>query len=93
MGRVIKPSEIILILKRAIESGKRVELVKFGSELSSTDNPCVLITCVEYTEGRGKNKSVHLSIDVFMNVTVMLASNDSPSTCMIILYFIVAYRL
>ena len=53
-----------------------------------TDNPCV-----EYTEGRGKNKSVHPSIDVFMNVTVMLASNDSPSSCMIILYFIVAYRL
>ena len=45
-----------------------------------TDNPCV-----EYTEGRGKNKSVHLSIDVFMNVTVMLASNDSRSTCVIIL--------
>ena len=88
MGRVIKPREIILILKRAIESGKRVELVQFRSELSSTDNPCV-----EYTEGRGKNKSVHPSIDVFMNVTVMLASNDSPSTCMIILYFIVAYRL
>ena len=54
---------------------------------------CTDNQCVEYTEGRGKNKSVHLSIDVFMNVTVMLASNDSPSTCMIILYFIVAYRL
>ena len=90
MGRVIKPREIILILKRAIESVriKRMELVQFRSELSSTDNPCV-----EYTEGQGKNKSVHLSIDVFMNVTVMLASNDSPGTSMIILNFIVAYKL
>ena len=40
-----------------------------------TDNPCV-----EYTEGQGKSKSFHLSIDVFINVTVMLASNDSPGT-------------
>ena len=90
MGRVIKPREIILILKRAIKSVriKRLELVQFRSELSSTDNPCV-----EYIEVQGKNKSVHLSIDVFMNVTVMLASNDSPGTSMIILYFIVAYRL
>ena len=90
MGRVIKPREIILIVKRAIESVriKRVELVQLRSELSSIDNPCV-----EYSEGQGKNKSVHLSIDVFTNVTVMLASNDSPGTCMIILSFIVEYRL
>ena len=90
MGTVIKPREIILILKWAIESVriKRLELAQFRSELSSTDN-----TCVEYTEGQGKNKLAHLSIDVSMNVTVMLASNDSPGTCVTILHFIVAYRL